>query len=66
MITITFEEELKRIDAHFETELISLREACKWLGCDFQTAQRDDAIPSIKIGSRYYISKTNLARLLAA
>ena len=60
----SYYEALERINEKFPDELIPLKQAAVWLGMNQQQLQRTDC-PFKKIGGRYFVSKTKLARWLS-
>ena len=62
----TFHEELTALREKFpETELIGIRDAAKYIGCDYRSLLADRTFPLKKIGRHYKVSIINLARWLA-
>ena len=62
----TFHEQLSALREKFpEAELIGIKAAAQYIGCDYRTLQADRTFPLKKIGRHYKVSVINLARWLA-
>lgn len=60
-------EQLEQITEHFgKIQLIPLREAADFMGCDHRTLMKQKDFPIKKVGGRYYVGAVNLASWLAA
>lgn len=63
----TFHEQLTALRKKFpEGELIFLKDAARYIGCDYRTLQADKTFPIKRVGRFYMVSVINLARWLAA
>lgn len=62
---IDFRDNLERITAKFNTELIPLKDAAAYLGCDPRTLQNTEDSPVKKVGRFYYVPAVALARWLS-
>ena len=61
-----YREMLEAVHAAFpETELVPLRQAAQYLGCDHRTLIADPDFPVKTIGRMYYVPRTGLARWLS-
>lgn len=62
----TFHEQLTALRERFpEGELIGIKAAAQYIGCDYRTLQADRTFPIKRIGRYYMVSVINLARWLA-
>lgn len=62
----TFHEHLTALRKRFpDRELIFLKDAAAYIGCNYRTLQADRTFPIKKIGRFYMVSIINLARWLA-
>lgn len=62
----TFHAQLTALREKFpEGELIFLKDAAAYIGCNYRTLQADRTFPIKKIGRFYMVSIINLARWLA-
>lgn len=63
----TYHEQLTALREKFpEGELIGIRDAARYIGCDHRSLLADRSFPLKKIGQYYKVSIINLARWLAA
>ena len=63
----TFHDQLTALREKFPVgELIGIKEAAEYIGCDYRTLQADRSFPVKRIGRFYKVSIINLARWLAA
>ena len=60
-----FRDNLERITERFRTELIPLKEAAAYLGCDPRTLRDAEDSPVKKVGRMYYVPAVALARWLS-
>lgn len=62
----TFHEQLTALREKFpEGEMIGIKEAAKYVGCDYRTLQADKTFPLKRLGRSCMVSIINLARWLA-
>jgi len=62
----TYYEQLEQIVARFgKAQLIPIKEAAEFVGCDHRTLMKQKDFPLKKVGSRYYVGTVNLASWLA-
>lgn len=63
----TYYEQLEQITAKFgKAQLIPIKEAAAFVGCDYRTLIKQKDFPLKKLGGRYYVGAVNLASWLAA
>ena len=60
-----FRDNLQRISDAFNKELITLGEACGFLGCTPKQIHADKTFPTKKVGGRYYVTAVALAKWLS-
>ena len=60
-----YRDNLERVCERFKSEMIPLKDAADFIGCDVRTLQSDRDFPVKKLGRKYYVSSVALARWLS-
>jgi hypothetical protein len=60
-----YRDNLERISARFNGELIPLLDVVGYLGCDKRTLMADNTFPAKKVGGRYFVTVVALAKWLS-
>ena len=60
-----YRDNLERISARFNGELIPLLDVVGYLGCDKRTLMADKTFPTKKVGGRYFVTAIALAKWLS-
>ena len=60
-----YRDNLERISDTFKRELITMKEACEYIGCTPKQIHADKTFPTKKVGGRYYVTVVALARWLS-
>ena len=60
-----FRDNLERIAARFNAEMIPVREVADFLGIGLKNLNNDDTFPQKKVGGRWYVTAVALARWMS-
>jgi len=60
-----YRDNIERISARFNGELIPILDVANYLGCDKRSLMSDKTFPLKKVGGRYFVTVVALAKWLS-